>query len=163
MPKKWKIYDVFHVSLLEQDTTKKGQVNDTQLDFKFEAGNNKKYEVDGIWDSAVYAKDSATRMMPGLYYLVSWKGYPEEENIWEPALAIQHLQKLVTAYHKDNPEKPTVTSDPVDMAPPMARSSAPPRPTAKKRGRPTRSTAVPTKKRGRPIGSTTTNKRVKKS
>ena len=28
LPKKWRIYDVFHVSLLEQDTTKKGQVND---------------------------------------------------------------------------------------------------------------------------------------
>ena len=58
--KKWRIYNVFHISLLEQDTTKKGQVNDMQLDFEFETGNNKKYEVDGIWDSAVYAKDSAT-------------------------------------------------------------------------------------------------------
>ena len=41
-------YDVFYVSLLEQDITKKRQVKDTQLDFKFEAGKNKKYEVDGI-------------------------------------------------------------------------------------------------------------------
>ena len=79
LPKKWRIYDVFHVSLLEQDTTKKGQVNDTQLNFKFEAGNNKEYEVDGIRDSAVYARESAGQL-PGLYYLVSWKGYPEEEN-----------------------------------------------------------------------------------
>ena len=28
-----------------------------QLDFK--AGDNKEYEVDGIWDSAVYARESA--------------------------------------------------------------------------------------------------------
>ena len=48
LPKKWRIHDVFHVSLLEQDTTKKGQVNDTQLDFEFEAGDDKEYEVDGI-------------------------------------------------------------------------------------------------------------------
>ena len=27
LPKKWRIYDIFHVSLLDQDTTKKGQVN----------------------------------------------------------------------------------------------------------------------------------------
>ena len=27
---------------------KKGRVNDMQLDFKFKAGNNKEYEVDGI-------------------------------------------------------------------------------------------------------------------
>ena len=48
MPKKWRIHNVFHVSLLEQDTTKKGRVNDMQLDFKFEAGDNKEYEVDSI-------------------------------------------------------------------------------------------------------------------
>ena len=131
------------------------------MQLEFEAGNHKKYEVDGIRDSAVYAKESATGQLPGLYYLVLWKGYPEEENTWELASAIQHLWRLVTAYHKDNPEKPTATSDPVDTAPPMARPSAPPRPTAKKRGRPIGSTA---KKRGRPIGSTTTTtKRVKKA
>ena len=59
LPKKWRIHDVFHVSLLEQDTTKKGQVNDTQLDFEFEAGDDKEYEVNGIWDSAVYAREWA--------------------------------------------------------------------------------------------------------
>ena len=54
------------------------QVNNMQL--KFEAGNNKKYEVDNIWDSMVYAKESATGQLPRLYYLVLWKGYPKEEN-----------------------------------------------------------------------------------
>ena len=48
LPKKWRIDNVFHVSLLEQDISKKGQVNDTQLDFEFEAGNSKEYEVDSI-------------------------------------------------------------------------------------------------------------------
>ena len=65
--KKWRIHDIIHVSLLEQNITKKGQVNDIQLDFK--AGNNKEYEVDGIQDSAVYAKKS-TSQLSGLYYLV---------------------------------------------------------------------------------------------
>ena len=69
---------MFHVLLLEQNTTKKRQVNDMQLEF--EAGDNKEYEVNGIWDSAVYAKESITGQLPGLYYLVSWKGYPEEKN-----------------------------------------------------------------------------------
>ena len=138
LPKKWRIHDVFHVSLLKQDTTKKGRVNDTQLNFEFEADDNdKEYEIDGIRDSAVYAKESAGQL-PGLYYLVSWKGYPEEENIWEPASAIQHLRRLVTAYHKDNPEKPIATSAPVDTAPPMARPSAPLRPTAKPKTAPKR-------------------------
>ena len=117
-----------------------------QLDFKFAAGNNKEYEVDGIWDSAVYAKESATGQLPGLYYMVSWKGYFKEKNTWEPASAIQHLWKLVTVYHKDIPEKPTATSLPINVAPPIARP-----------------TAAPTKKRGQPIGFTTINKRAKKS
>ena len=76
--KKWRIHDVFHISLLKQDTTKKGQVNDAQVDFEFEAGNNKEYEVNGIQDSAIYTKKSTTGQLLGLYYLVSWKGYLEE-------------------------------------------------------------------------------------
>ena len=46
---------------------------------EFDAGNNKKYEVEAIIDNAVYAKE-AERYLPGLYYLISWKGYPEEES-----------------------------------------------------------------------------------
>ena len=65
-------------------------MNDTQLDFKFEVGNNKEYKVDGIWDSVVYAKKSASQL-PGLYYLVLWKSYPKKKNTWKPAFAIQHL------------------------------------------------------------------------
>ena len=44
-------------------------MNDTQLDFEFEAGNNKEYKFDSIWDSAVYAKESAGQLSV-LYYLV---------------------------------------------------------------------------------------------
>ena len=45
-------------------------MNDTQLDFEFEAGNNEKYEVDSIQDNAVYAKESTIDQLPELYYLV---------------------------------------------------------------------------------------------
>ena len=70
---------------------KKGQVNYTQLDFKFEASNDEEYKVDGIQNSAVYAKKSIISQLPGLYYLVFSKNNSQEENIWEPALTIQHL------------------------------------------------------------------------
>ena len=49
------------------------------MKLKFEAGDNKEYEVEKIWDSTIYAKES-TGQLPGLYYLVSWKSYLEEEN-----------------------------------------------------------------------------------
>ena len=61
-------------------------MNNIQLEF--EAGNDKEYKVDGIQDTAIYAKESVIRQLPGLYYLVSWKSYPEEENTWEPASLI---------------------------------------------------------------------------
>ena len=52
-----------------------------QLDYKFEAGNNEKYKIDGIEDSVVYAKESITSQLPELYYLILWKDYFEKENI----------------------------------------------------------------------------------
>ena len=41
LPKKLTIYNVFHILLLEQDITKKGQVNNMKVEFK--ADNDKKY------------------------------------------------------------------------------------------------------------------------
>ena len=36
LPKRWRIHDVFHVSLLEQDTTRKGRVDEKTLQLEFE-------------------------------------------------------------------------------------------------------------------------------
>ena len=80
---------------------------------KFEVGSDEKeYEVEGIWDSAVYAKKLVTGHLPGLYYLISLKGYPKEKNTWKPALEVQHFWKLISIFHKDNRDKPTATSLP---------------------------------------------------
>ena len=140
------------MSLLEQDTTRKGWVDENVTEF--EAGsNNEEYEVEGIWDSAVYAKESTTGHLPGLYYLVSWKGYPKEENTWEPALEVQYLRKPIGTFHKDNLNKPTATSPLVNTAPLRARPTMP-RPSNK----PT--TAIK-QKRGRPAITSTPNKKAK--
>ena len=82
--------------LLEQDPTRKNQVDNALLEIeknlKFEAGGNKKYEVEAIIDSVVYGQQAnGSDQVPGFYYLVSWKGYPEEENTWESSLAIIYL------------------------------------------------------------------------
>ena len=47
------------MSLLEQDTTKKGRVDEkTAEQLEFKAGsNNEEYEVEGICDSAVYGRE----------------------------------------------------------------------------------------------------------
>ena len=73
LPRKWRIHDVFHVSLLEQDTTRKGRVDENATELaKLDAGDDEggEYEVEAIRDSAVHARESAGHL-PGLYYLVS--------------------------------------------------------------------------------------------
>ena len=69
------------MSLLKQDTTRKGRRNKLFLEPKpeFDAGNNKEYEIKAIIDSAVYVKE-AEEYLPDLYYLVSSKSYPEKKS-----------------------------------------------------------------------------------
>ena len=68
LSKKWRIHNIFYVSLLEQDTTRKGRVDET-IQLEFEAGDDEEYKVERIRDSAVYAKESESHL-PRLYYLV---------------------------------------------------------------------------------------------
>ena len=68
LSRNWKIHDVFYVSLLESDITKKKGMNKFSVP-EFEPGDDKEYEVEAIRDSAVYAKE-ADGHLPGLYYLV---------------------------------------------------------------------------------------------
>ena len=133
LPKKWRIHDIFHVSLLEQDNTRKERVHEENAEELNDGDDSGEYKVEVIWDSAVYARESKSGHLPGFYYLVSWKRYPEEENTWEPASAVQHLRKLISLFHKDYSDKLTATSLAIDTAPPMAR---PTKPLKRKRGRP---------------------------
>ncbi len=105
------------MSLLEQDTTKKGWV---ETAIELDKGNSKKYDVKTICYSAVYTRQLEGHL-PGLYYLVSWKSYPEEENIWKPTSAVLYLYKLISTFYRDYPEKPTANSLPIDSIPPIAR------------------------------------------
>ena len=89
-------------------------------EFELEPGDDKEYEVEAIRDSAVYAKE-ADGHFPGLYYLVAWKVYPEKESTWEPSSTFMHLRMIVSTLHKDHSKKPTVTSVPLESAPPMAK------------------------------------------
>ena len=64
------------MSLLEHDNTRKKREFSVP---DFEPGDDKEYKIKAIQDSAVYAKET-DKYLVGLYYLVAWKGYPEEEN-----------------------------------------------------------------------------------
>ena len=84
----WRIYDVFHISPLEQDTTRKERLDEKLTELDFEAGISEEYKVEAIWDSAIYVIKSESGHISWLYYLVAWKSYPKEENTWEPVLAV---------------------------------------------------------------------------
>ena len=94
---------------------------------KLDAGNKSgKYEVEAIWDSKVSARESKLGHLSGLYNLVSWKRYSEEENTWEPASAVQYLRKLISLFHKDHPNKPITTFPTINTASLMDRLTVKP-------------------------------------
>ena len=72
---------VFHISLLEKDTTKKRQIDENNT-AKLNIGDNKsdEYKIKAIQDSVVYTRELAGNL-PGLYYLVFQKSYLKEKNI----------------------------------------------------------------------------------
>ena len=81
LSKKWKIHNIFHMSLLEQDPTKKRQVDKKVGQIELDTGKNSgEYKIEASWDNVVYTKKSKSSHLPGLYYLVSWKEYLEEDN-----------------------------------------------------------------------------------
>jgi len=41
-----------------------------------------------------------------LHYLVHWKGYPIEEQTWEPVANITAAKDLVNNFHKEHPSAP---------------------------------------------------------
>ena len=137
------------MSVLKQDTTKKRRMDEEVRQIKFDADDNEsgKYELEATWDSAVYARESELGYLQSLYYLVSWKGYPEEENTWEPTSVVQHLRKLISLFYKDHPDKAIVTSPAINTAPPIARPTVKPtKPLKRKQGRLANSTNKRAKK-----------------
>ncbi len=121
------------MSLLKQDTIKKKQVDNAlqelEKDLEFEAGGNKEYEVKVIIDSMVYGQQvNGNNQMLDLYYLILWKSYLEEKNIWELLSTVIHFRKLISTFHKQHLEKPTATSPSLNFAPLMAKSLVPKEP-----------------------------------
>ena len=72
LPKKWRIHDVFRVSLLEQDTTRKGRVDENARELDVGDNDSGKCEVEAIRDSKRVGIGSPTRaLLPGVMERVS--------------------------------------------------------------------------------------------
>ena len=70
LPQKWKICNVFYISLLKLDIAKNKLVERMA---KLNVGNNnsKKYKVKGIQDNIVYVNKSELDQLSGFYYLIT--------------------------------------------------------------------------------------------
>ncbi len=69
-----------------------------------------KLDKNDSYDNEVYVKElDSGHHLPGFYYLVSYKGYFEEKNTWEPALIVLHFCKLINTFHYDHPKRPIAT------------------------------------------------------
>lgn len=109
------------MSLLEKKIIKKGQI-DKKIAEQFEfSGNNEKYKVENICNSTVYTRKSKMGYLLCLYYLVSWKSYLKNKNTWKPVSAIQYLQKLVSTFYRNYPNKSIAISLLIDLAPSIVR------------------------------------------
>ncbi len=79
LPANWKIHDMFHASLLTpyHETPAHGP-NFTRPPPDLIDGEDE-YEVEQIITHQQFGR------LRRLQYLIKWKGYPESDNIWEPA------------------------------------------------------------------------------
>ena len=84
---------MFHVSLLEQDVTRKEAVDQKIADqLEFKEGELPEQEVDSIMNSMVFAEKAVDGRLPELYYLIHGKGRIHAEDTWEPVEGIAHLR-----------------------------------------------------------------------
>lgn len=83
---------MFYLSLIEQKTIRKRQVDNKfpNLELKLDVGNNKEYKIESIKYSALYARKAAGQL-PGLYYLISRKSYPDKKDLCKPISAVLYL------------------------------------------------------------------------
>ena len=136
---------MFYMILLEQDTTRKGRVSEKVPELDTSNKNSEKYKVEIIWESAIYANVFESGHLPGLDYLVIWKNYSEEKNIWKLLSIVQYLKKLISSFYKDYLERPTATSPPINSTPLIARPTVKPT-TKRKQGGPAKGASKEAKK-----------------
>ncbi|CAA9317827.1 hypothetical protein AVDCRST_MAG94-1309 [uncultured Leptolyngbya sp.] len=84
LPPDAKIHPVFHVSLLEPADP----AIPVQTTFHYQTDEEQEFEVEKILGKE------------GQKYLVKWKGYPPEENTWEPVKHLGNCRLLLQQFHR---------------------------------------------------------------
>ncbi|KIW01063.1 uncharacterized protein PV09_07577 [Verruconis gallopava] len=86
-----KIHPIFHISLLEKADPEAPLDKETNL----EDPTDLEYEVEKILDHRTRGRQH--------FYLIKWKGYPSEENTWEPYKNLNCPLEL-WCFYKEHPD-----------------------------------------------------------
>jgi hypothetical protein len=99
LPPTWKIHPVFNELLLTPYCPPAFPSQERPLPPPPDViDGTEEYDVEEILDS---------RMKRGkMEYLVHWKGYPHEENTWEPELNVKNSKDLIDAFHQKHVNAP---------------------------------------------------------
>lgn len=95
LPKSYKIHPVFYASLLKPVVASSFPGREEPPPPPVMVDGENGFEVEKIL--------SCRKRGRQLQYLVAWKGYPPEDNSWEPSRN-QHAPRLIQAFHQEHPE-----------------------------------------------------------
>ena len=109
---RWRIHNVFHVSLLEPYIPNELEGRAQTRPEPEEINGDLEYEVEKIVNSEIRQStkkvDRQNKQIKTLFYLVKWKGYPEDKCTWEPGHHLTLAEEKVEKFHQNNPEAPTL-------------------------------------------------------
>jgi hypothetical protein len=107
---RWRIHNVFHASLLEPYRSNPIDGRVVPRPEPEEIEGEMEYEVEKILQGEIR---TTRRKVKGRYkafrtmfYLVKWKGYPEDECTWEPGTNLRSADEEVEEFHRNNPDAP---------------------------------------------------------
>jgi transposase InsO family protein len=115
-----RIHPVFNVTLLRKYVPDEisHRPQPSHPDPHIDEEGEEAYEVESILDSRFHRGH--------LEYLVSWKGYGPEDNLWIPERNVKFAQRLVSKYHQEHPNAPRRISALVWQQLPFQRYMQPP-------------------------------------
>ena len=109
---RWRIHNVFHVSLLEPYIQNKLEGRTQTRPDPEEINGDLEYEVEKIVNSEIRSStkkvNGRNKRVKTQFYLVKWKGYPEDECTWEPGHHLTSAEEKVEEFHQRNPQAPTL-------------------------------------------------------
>jgi hypothetical protein len=111
---RWWIHNIFHTSLLEPYRKNAIKGRSQIWPEPEEIEEEKEYEVEWILQSEVRTTHRLLgrryKFFKSLYFLVKWKGYPDDKSTWEPGTSLEHTLESIEEFYEVNPEAPAIST-----------------------------------------------------